>query len=435
MMKAIKQHAIASAPGRLDVMGGIADYSGSLLLQKAIKAQTTVEITLHETSEITITSGSSTVQFDYKSFLNASKGEIYKELWAYFHRNPQDEWAGYVVGCFFVLQREKGIELSGAQVNVNSEVPIGKGVSSSAALEVATMKALQELYGVEFKSTELSILAQKVENSVVGAPCGLMDQLACYYGSVDSLLPIVCQPANLFDNVSIPTDVHFIGIDSGVKHAVSGASYGDVRIAAAMGYSIIAQSMGISVSQLESARITQHKAGLPFDGYISNCTVSSFEKEYRHLLPIKLSGADFIEKYNTTIDNQVQVNPLTIYQVQACTQHPIYENFRVNTFQSILQSINTQASAKPSQLEILGELMYQSHASYSACGLGEKQTDTIVALAKKQKSNGIYGAKITGGGSGGTVCLLAYGVQGLEAAQELYEEYQEILGSKVMWIE
>lgn len=433
-MKAIKNYAKASATGRMDVMGGIADYSGSLLLQKAIHASTTVEITLNDSNTFVTTSGGNRHEFDYVPMLESTSVTSYDSLRNYFKNSPQDEWVGYVVGCFFVLKNEKNIALQGATITVTSDVPIGKGVSSSAALEVATMKALQQLYGLEFQKTELSILAQKVENAVVGAPCGLMDQLACYYGNTDSLLPIICQPATLFDPIAIPKNIQFIGIDSGVKHAVSGASYSDVRTAAAMGYSIIAQFLGLKATDLEVYKNSKSQIDLPFDGYIANCTVSEFEKNYRHLLPLHLSGADFIANYQTTIDHQAFVNESTIYQIAASTQHPIYENFRVNSFLSILESINNQKDATERQLNLLGELMFQSHASYSACGLGETQTDMLVAMAQKYKNKGIYGAKITGGGSGGTVCLLTHGQQGLDAALELHQKYQQQYGKEVMWI-
>jgi len=93
-----------------------------------------------------------------------------------------------------LIQKEKGIPFSGADILIHSSVPIGKGVSSSAALEVATLKALGKTFNISFANTELPMLAQRVENLIVGAPCGLMDQLTSYFGEPRKLLPIVCQP-------------------------------------------------------------------------------------------------------------------------------------------------------------------------------------------------------------------------------------------------
>src|SRR5688572_23207097 len=107
----------ASAPGRLDVMGGIADYSGSLVLQKAITQQTSVELVLREDYRCIIHSRLHTgevlnVDTDYKSFLKNDEVDYdYAQLT--FKQNPKDAWAAYILGCALVLQREKGISFSG----------------------------------------------------------------------------------------------------------------------------------------------------------------------------------------------------------------------------------------------------------------------------------------------------------------------------------
>jgi L-arabinokinase len=79
----------------------------------------------------------------------------------------------------------------------------------------------------------------------------------------------------------------------------------------------------------------------------------------------------------------------------------------------------------------MGELMFQSHESYSACGLGSKRTSEIVELAKQQYSPGIYGAKITGGGSGGTVCLLAVGEEGIQSAKKVHRMMEKSYNTKL----
>jgi galactokinase len=96
-----------------------------------------------------------------------------------------------------------------------SEVPLGKGVSSSASIEVATMKVLAHAFGLALKKTELPLLAQRVENYVVGAPCGLMDQLACYLGQPKKILPILCQPDLIEESITIPEVVHSLVLIAG----------------------------------------------------------------------------------------------------------------------------------------------------------------------------------------------------------------------------
>ena len=188
----------ASAPGRLDVMGGIADYSGSLVLQKAITQQTSVELALREDYRCIISSRLHTgeilsVDQDYRSFLN--NGEVdYAFAQRAFKQNPKDAWSAYILGCALVLQKEKGVNFKGADIELQSEVPNGKGVASSASVEIASMQTLASAFNVAFSGTELALLAQRAENLIVGAPCGLMDQLTSSFGKPDALLPIICQP-------------------------------------------------------------------------------------------------------------------------------------------------------------------------------------------------------------------------------------------------
>jgi galactokinase len=103
-----------------------------------------------------------------------------------------------------------------------------------------------------------------------------------------------------------------------------------------------------------------------------------------------------------------RIDPERTYAVRMPTEHPIHEHHRVNLFRSLLQQTATGQETDPGLPALLGELMYQSHASYSACGLGSDGTDRLVELVREQGvAAGLYGAKITGGGSGGTVAILA----------------------------
>ena len=109
-------------------------------------------------------------------------GKSYDEIRTWGDSIPESDWASYVYGCLAVLHKEKQVPLKGLDLVIQSAVPEGKGVSSSAALEVATLKALARFYGLDLDRTELPLLAQMAENLIVGAPCGLMDQLSTYLG-------------------------------------------------------------------------------------------------------------------------------------------------------------------------------------------------------------------------------------------------------------
>lgn len=424
----------SSSPGRLDVMGGIADYSGSLVLQMSISQKTHVQLTLRDDYACLVSSRISTgeilnAKVDYRDFLNNHQVD-YEFAQKKLKENPSTSWVGYVIGCALVLQKEKGIDFKGGDFNLRSDVPLGKGVSSSASIEVATMKALGEAFGIHFSGTELPILAQRVENLIVGAPCGLMDQLASYLGEANKLLPIVCQPDLVRQPISIPDDISFIGIDSGVRHSVSGASYTDVRCAAFMGYSIIVQALGVTSKEIVAVKSINNFSSLPFAGYLCNIPVAEFENSFVNYLPDSLRGKDFLNKYELSIDGVTIIDPDKIYSIRQSVSHPVYEHVRVTRFKDLLLSLkNVQPSEKRSDiLKEMGALMFQAHESYSLCGLGSDRTDEIVSLAKKL--TGVYGAKITGGGNGGTVCLLvdeAGRISAKQLHQQLCEKYKQEL--------
>ncbi|HEY0656384.1 MAG TPA: hypothetical protein VGD65_24795 [Chryseosolibacter sp.] len=417
----------STAPGRLDVMGGIADYSGSLVLQMPIRENTTVRLRLRNDFQCTIVSrvDGQTLEasVDYRTILNNGKPD-FQHAQQFFRKNEGISWSAYVLGCAIVLQKQKLIDFKGADFIIESSVPLGKGVSSSASIEVAVMKALQQAFGLQFAGTELPTLAQTAENLVVGAACGLMDQLASYFGQRGKLLPIVCQPDLLKEPIDLPREIHFIGIDSGVRHSVGGSSYTDVRCAAFMGYSIIARHLGVEADELFHAGVSGVRANLPFSGYLSNISVNQYESEFEKLLPEKMSGAEFIQTIGHIIDSVTQVNPDVSYSIKACASHPVYENHRVHTFMEILQSWkSTQPEVIQHALRTLGDLMTLSHQSYSACGLGSERTDEIVEQFQKFPS--VAGAKITGGGSGGTVCALAVGDEGINDALRVHSHFSK----------
>ena len=417
---------VASAPGRLDVMGGIADYSGSLVLQMPIREKTVVRIRLRSDYQCVLQSETTieeklVASVDYRNFLTDGKVDC-DFACEQFKKNQDEAWIAYVLGTVLLLQKEKNIDFRGADFIIQSGVPIGKGVSSSASLEVATMKALGKAFNLSFVGTELPALAQRAENSIVGAPCGLMDQLTSFYGEPRKLLPIVCQPDKLMEPIPIPADVFFLGIDSGVRHSVSGSSYTEVRCAAFMGYSMIARASGASKEDiLESVRRNDFSK-LPYGGYLCNIPVNELETRFKNVLPETISGKDFLSLYGQTIDCVTAVNESRHYSIYHCATHPIYENERVHQFMACLLSFgdSTDQYAKEILLTKMGKLMDQSHTSYSRCGLGSERTDEIVELAKERMGKGIFGAKITGGGSGGTVCILTAGEKGKNEARDLH---------------
>ncbi len=394
---------VTRAPGRLDVMGGIADYSGSLVLEMPIAEAAFVGIQKVETPVVRIKSlGGETTGRTHEFQMPLDdfflRGEVidYATAREYFQRDPADSWAAYIAGAFVVLMHEKGVRFEGgANILIDSRVPEGKGVSSSAAVEVASMSGTAAAFEIDIEPRELAILCQKVENLVVGAPCGIMDQMTSALGEAGWFLAMTCQPAEVGESVAIPVGIAFWGIDSGIRHSVGGGDYGSVRAAAFMGYRMIADAAGLAVRQISDG-IVEIDDPL-WHGYLANINPAEFENNFATKLPMTISGREFLTRFGGITDTVTSVLPDRDYAVFYPTRHPIYENSRVQQFAKLI-------GASELDIEGLGELMYASHESYSACGLGSDGTDLIVDLVRAAPN--LFGARITGGGSGGTVAVL-----------------------------
>ena len=365
--------ARASAPGRLDVMGGIADYSGSLVLQLPLDRRTTATAELRDDDIIEITSQRGTTLSRMHIGLDDFAGASAQAIAARYPAGTERHWAAYPLGVAHALFARTNVPPQGFSLRIESDVPEGKGVSSSAALEVSSLAALAEAFGAELSRDEIARAAQWAENHAAGAPCGIMDQMTSAFGRRDHLLRLRCQPATIEGHIRVPAGYRFFGIDSGIRHAVTGADYATVRTAAFMGLRIL----------------NDHR----LRGYLANLSPAELDESR---LPERMLGADFLGVYGSIDDSVTRVNPATTYPVRVATAHPVHENARVERFAALL--------GEPDGAPEMGELMYASHASYSACGLGSEGTDRLVELVRER---GLFGAKITGGGSGGTVAVFA----------------------------
>jgi len=417
--------AIARAPGRLDVMGGIADYSGSLVLEMPLACATFAVAQAHDAPLLEILSLRGDRPFRFAIELDAIVSGALAQpdaLAEWFDGRPEDRWAAYVVGSVHrCLTLADVAPTHGMRLFLTSDVPEGKGVSSSAALEVATMAATAACFGLDMDGVSLATACQWAENHIARAPCGIMDQMTSALGRHDRLLRLRCQPATVEGHVAVPAGFRFYGIDSGIRHAVSGADYGTVRTAAFMGYRIIADLVGLSVAPDGAAvRVRDDRWG----GYLANISPTEFTRDFAERLPRRMRGDEFLARYGGITDVVTRVEPDRWYPVRQATAHPVYENDRVVRVAELL-STGLDRSEVASKM---GALMFRSHASYSECGLGSDGTDRLVDLvAESEGATGLFGAKITGGGSGGTVAV--FGTDAARSAvHHIARQYEEETG-------
>ena len=409
----------ASAPGRLDVMGGIADYSGSLVLQMPIREEARCTVEVRDDERLVVKSASRTTPESILLDRLLPGGDLHEleSAQRFFRQDPARHWASYVVGTLLVFVRELGRRSvdyrtalpSGLTVTIESDVPEGKGVSSSAALEVSTMRALVVLTSVELEDEHIARLCQLAENRVAGAPCGIMDQMTAACGRPGRLMKLLCQPAVLEGFIDLPDGISVWGIDSDVRHAVTGSDYTTVRAAAFMGLRIV--------------EVLNPQKAAKAQGYLANLDPEWFKTKVVSTLPVEMAGSDFLRRFGGIADEVVSIEPEKTYPVRAATSHPVLENTRIRRFAGLLEGGPTVKD-----LAMAGEMMYLSHAGYSECGLGSDGTDRLVEMVRETGyKRGLFGARITGGGSGGTVAVLGK-TNSRDSVEQIARSYERETG-------
>jgi galactokinase len=349
-----------SAPGRLDLLGGVADYSGALVLEMPTRRG--VEVVAHPDDAFVV----GPVTFT-PADLERLAGLPFAALRGELAACPR--WTRYVIGVVVVLLRHGVIDAPEARLEIISDLPVSVGVASSAALEVATARALG---AADVEPLRLAALCQEAENHVVGAPCGIMDQVAVVLGTADSVLPILCRPASVAAPMALPAGLEIVGWPTGAPHNVAGVPYERARAAAFMGKRMVEGAAGRVwpwVSQLPCPAVQE--------------------------LPDVLEGRAFLEKWGHTGDDVTVVREDETYPVRAATLFGVEEHVR---------AVAALTALRDGEPERLGPLMQASQDGYNAMGLGHASATAIVeeALARP----GVLGARSSGGGCGGTVVVL-----------------------------
>ncbi len=398
---------ISRAPGRLDLMGGNDDYTGGLVFESTIREATFTAAQLR-TDQVIELNNKTVTESGWQGVLEVKWAELadekaVKEL---VNRSANVRWTAYVLGNLFYLKKKYPDKVnSGIRLYMESSVPLNRGVSSSAAIEVSVMKASAAAYGIDLHGTELALACQWVENVIADSGCGIMDQIAVVAGKEGYVLPLVCQPCLPESLIRLPEELQIWGIDSGVSHQVSGIEYEAARAAAFMGYKIICDLEKTVVTKDSESEIERYTDPI-WKGYLANLTRSQFHDKYENRLPLQMDMHSFLSGHQFHADPFSPLKEEVTYHVRANTRYAVEENQRVRLFSELSKGASLSHSKR--SFILMGELMYQSHNAYTECGLGSTATDFLVEMCRSAGvEKGIYGAKITGGGAGGTVAILA----------------------------
>jgi galactokinase len=340
---------VIRAPGRVNLIGEHTDYNDGFVLPCAIDRDTVVAARLSEVGVL------ASVAADFGMAVDRMPlGQGFSAA--------TDEWANYVRGVAIALA-EDGVTLSGAQLAIAGNVPLGSGLSSSASLEVAVGAALLALADKPLSPTRLAQIAQHAENAFVGCQCGIMDQLIAARGVAGHALLIDCRSLDCTP-VALPDGVAVIIAHSGVRHAHAGGKYNDRRAEcdrAAAHYGVAA------LRDLDLIALENGKAGLDDIAF----------RRARHV---------------------VTENARTLAAAKALAAGNLIE---------------------------MGELMAASHASMrDDFEITVPSVDALVDVAAHAIGrNG--GARMTGGGFGGCIVALCQTAQADAVTQAIAHEYRD----------
>ena len=319
---------IFRAPGRVNLIGEHTDYNDGFVMPAAIDFATWIAIAPRPDRKLILysTNFSETAELDLDNSAAV----------------PRKSWSDYVHGVAIMLEKA-GHHLRGANLLIQGEVPIGSGLSSSAAIEVATAIALLGNSGLTMPQVELAKLCRRAENEFVGVRCGIMDQFISACARESQALILDCRSLD-FRLLPLPADVSLVICNTMVKHSLGSSEYNTRRAQCEEGVRILSRSLpGIrALRDVTLDQLEQHRAELP-------------ELVYRRC------------------------------------RHVITENARVQQAAEALTS---------SDLPAFGRLMAASHASLrNDYEVSCPELDLMVDLATKQQ--GVYGVRMTGGGFGG----------------------------------
>lgn len=399
-----REICIVRAPGRLDVMGGIAEHMGSLVLTSTVQEAVVLGLQKRTDRKILVRSigieehgFALTLESSLDDLFGKDRPKAYSVMRRFVHKDPARSWLGYLAGSFLVLLKEHLVDPfeCGVNIGLQSAVPMGMGVASSAALTIACMFAITRAFNIALTENDIITLCQIVESQIVGKNTGSADLLTSLMGERDELLAVNCQPNEMMGKFKFPQGYRLAGINTMVRHRRAPARDELVRTAMNIGRTII----------LDYVRGTEEEEN-PFGGYICNLTSDEFAASFEELLPGRITGKEVQETFNIANNKSISIEADASYRVRSCTKHAIGENERAHAF---VKHLNDPALDDGEKMRLIGELMYASHESYGKnCGLGTREADLLVSLVRERGSGqGLFGARMTGGGSGGTVAVLA----------------------------
>lgn len=330
-----KPTVVAASPGRIEFIGNHTDYNGGDVLGAALNLK--VEV--------------AGARLDQRKVILRSDGiaeAVEVDLDKFGRQQGERSWANYPLGILTVLRRHGYEPSSGYAMQFSSDLPSGAGLSSSAAIELATLELICRLENWQLERIQKVLFAQEAENSFVGVPCGMLDQAVSCFGQPAHLVRIDCAATNV-TTVGFPADWQFWIFNSNHKHSLVDSLY------------------AVRHEECRKA-LTAIQQQFPDVVHLAHAPVEA--------LAVLAEGSDLLKR----------------------ARHVIEEQLRVKAMIGALEA---------GEFSTVGELLFASHASSRSLFENSiPELDTMVELLAGMQDQGVIGARLTGGGFGGAVMAL-----------------------------
>ncbi len=406
---------VALAPGRLDVLGGIAEYTGGLVLAMPLSEHACVGVQRRTDGLLKIThlkSGKDETVADCE--IPMARLRALDETW--LHAAAGREVLGsddnLVVCCAGTVvealrMRWFGNLMCGLTLAVATDLGGVNSMSPLAATSSALLVCLAALAGESMEPNVAAHVAQVVENEWLGLAVGPSGALCGLLAEAHQLMQLRCDNRTLGGALQLPNGLRIVAVECGGTPSDHVEKFMQVRTATFMGRFLI-------------DRIVCHERmlGDQWDGHLSRISVNDFVERLRDRLPTRMLGRDFLDRFGETGDRLTKIDPNQQYKIRSRTEHHVYEHARSRQFVEAI-SRGSRNGDRSAFLDA-GSAMNASHWSCGQrCGMGSVRANSLVSrLRKAGPAKGIFGARIAGWGCGGMVVALADDTQ---AAQETIE--------------
>jgi L-arabinokinase len=413
-----------SAPARLDVLGALGADAGSTVAQMALPARVAVAVQFNESGMLALSGESFHPAYVQREFCLPLNSAMLADAPA---------WAVPILALWHALTAAAANQVrggGGATLRFLTAIPGNACQASSTALLSAMAVAVSELLQRPLDLPELALLIERAESHATGAASPhngrVLDALTCLLAEAGTMLRYSAQPHRLVGSVPIPRDLRILALDTGVPSTTSAETLDDLRIAGTMGLRII-DTIYKDLGQLHT----------PLHGYLANTSPLLYRQYFRTLLPKRLRGQDFLRTYGPFVEGVL--DPVKLYRVRAAVDHQIAEHEHAEQFLQAMEELEDMPGWGDSQEEVerqrtlqrAGRLALASHHSYRLrLELSCREADWLVdRLMEYGPDRGIYGARITGRGGGGTVmALVDRGQTATDAILDVIKFYQVAMG-------